>query len=137
MITISVLGALAIISTTVHFAEGVKKWVDPDSERAAKVAGYVKCIGPCLQEAVTNPENEPCHLSGPDSRKCLATLTPFYLPCVEKCTGRTMTPPDPTIAAVSQSLLSTLLTTITGDAPAAEDEDEDDDAQEAFMAKYF
>ena len=63
-------------------------WVDPDPECAARVAGYVACIGPYLQEAVTGPNNEPCHLSTPDAKKCLPTLVPKYLPCVQKCTGQ-------------------------------------------------
>ncbi|KAF9117545.1 hypothetical protein BGX30_005375 [Mortierella sp. GBA39] len=96
----------------ISIAQGAK-WVDLDPERAARVADYVACIGPCLQEAVTDPSNGLCQ-NVADSKKCLATVIPKYLPCVEKCTGRTL----------SQSAINT---------PGYLD----DNGQEAFGQKYF
>ncbi|KAF9130708.1 hypothetical protein BGW39_002755 [Mortierella sp. 14UC] len=88
-LTAALVGALIVISTT----QGYKEWLDPDTKRAARVAGYVACIQPCLQEHIADPSNADCHVYYPDAKKCLATVLPTYLPCVEKCTGRKSTPP--------------------------------------------
>ncbi|KAG0077085.1 hypothetical protein BGZ90_007734 [Linnemannia elongata] len=107
------VGAFAAIS----IAHGTK-WVDPDPERAARVAGYVACIGPCLQEAVTDPNNGPCHLNKLDPKKCLTTLIPQYLPCVQRCTGRAPTQPVNDTASAPAGYL-------------------EDDYQVAFGLDYF
>lgn len=111
LLTAVLVGAFAAIS----IAQGAK-WVDPDPERAARVAGYVACIGPCLQAVATDPKNGLCHLSTPNPKKCLPTLIPQYLPGVQKCTGR----------APSQ---------VANDTPPAGYLEDDD--QEAFGLDYF
>jgi hypothetical protein len=91
LLAATLVGILVVMSTT----QGYKKWVDPDPVRGARVAGYIACIGPCIQKGVNDPLNSDCHLADPNPKKCLATLQPKYLPCVEECTGRKLTAPVP------------------------------------------
>ncbi|KAG0273074.1 hypothetical protein BGZ95_011123 [Linnemannia exigua] len=117
LLAAALLGTLAVMSTT----QGFKKWVDPDPVRGPRVAAYIACIGPCIQEAVSDPLNEDCHMEYPNPKKCLATLQPKFLPCVEKCTGRTLTEPVPDTN-----------TTVPDTAPAGYIED-----MEAMKLQYF
>ncbi|KAF9905282.1 hypothetical protein EC991_001882 [Linnemannia zychae] len=117
-LTVALVGALAVISTT--HGQDYKKFIDPNAERAARVATYAKCIQECLQDVINDPENSDCQLYYPDPKKCMVTLVKPYTPCVEKCTGRQLPEvKDPDLPEDAASAVAPL------------------EVMDAFSAKFF